>query len=138
MKIAWIYWPEVLSTDVWDSLADAASRMQFYEVGSLVVFDQREFVGIITERDLVRAMSDGAVAESVPVRRYVTEDPSVVGCDADADQAVRMMLELGVRHLPVVDGTRVVGMVSVRDLLAQEHALVVAGRAPAALAGHAG
>jgi CBS domain-containing protein len=127
MKIGSIYRPEVISTDEWDSLADAASRMQFYEVGSLVVFDQRQFVGIITERDLVRAMADGAHAERMPICRYMTESPVVIGPDTDADEAIRTMLELGVRHLPVVDGKQVVGMVSVRDLLAEEHDLVVSG-----------
>jgi CBS domain-containing protein len=128
MKIERFYRPEIMSADVWDSLSDAAGRMQFYEVGSLVVFDQRQLAGIITERDLVRAMSDGVDPERVPVRRYMTENPQVVDPDTEVDEAVRTMIDLGIRHLPVVEGERVVGMVSVRDLLTEEHAVVVAGR----------
>lgn len=121
MKIASIYRPEIISVDVSESLSDAASRMQFFEVGSLVVFEGRQFVGILTERDLVRAMADGARPAAVPVRTYMTEDPVVIEPEADSEQAIRMMLELGVRHLPVVEGNRVAGMVSARDLMAEEH-----------------
>jgi CBS domain-containing protein len=121
MKVSSIYRPEIISADVVESLSDAASRMQFYEVGSLIVFDGRQFVGIITERDLVRAMADGARAAAVPVRRYMTEGPLVIEPQADSEQAIRMMLELGVRHLPVVEGNKLVGMVSSRDLMSEEH-----------------
>jgi CBS domain-containing protein len=96
--------------------------MQFFEVGSLIVFDGRQFVGILTERGLVRAMADGARATSVSVRRYMTEDPLVIEPEADSEDAIRMMLELGVRHLPVVEGKTLVGMVSIRDLMVEQRA----------------
>ncbi len=130
MKIRSIYRPDVISVDAGDSLSDAASRMQFYEVGSLMVFDGYELVGIITERDLLKSIAEGADPEEMPVRRYMTERPVVVGPDSDAEEAVQTMLDLGVRHLPVMEGDRLVGMVSARDLLA---AVGMGTRVPPAL-----
>ena len=125
MKVGVICRQDVIAVDVGESLADAASRMQFQEVGSLLVYDHRRVVGIITERDLVRAMAEGVRAEGVPVGQYMTEGPLMVSSDTEADEAVRLMLELGVRHLPVMDGDPVVGMVSALDLRAEEHTLIV-------------
>jgi CBS domain-containing protein len=125
MRVGSICRRDVLWVDEGESLADAASKLQFYEVGSLVVYRERRMVGIITERDLVRAIAEGARPARTPVSRYMTETPMVVPSDTEADEAVRLMLEMGVRHLPVVDGDRLVGMVSARDLLAEEHALIV-------------
>lgn len=117
MKVESIYRPEVISVDADEPLSEVASRMQFTEVGSLVVFEGGRFVGIITERDLTRAMADGVDPEGTPASRYMTEDPVVVTPDTDTREAVTRMIDLGVRHLPVVVGDHVVGMVSARDLL---------------------
>ncbi len=102
-----------------ESLANVAGRMRFNEVGSLIVFDGDRFVGIITERDLARAMADGVDPERTPALQYMTVDPIGVNPETDVHQVARRMLELGVRHLPVVMGDTVVGMVSARDLLVE-------------------
>jgi CBS domain-containing protein len=107
----------VFSVDGSDPLSEAASRMQFNEVGSLAVFEAMRFAGIVTERDLVRAMADGVDPEETAVNEYMTEDPVAVSPDTDARSAARIMLGLGIRHLPVMIGSEIVGMVSARDLL---------------------
>jgi CBS domain-containing protein len=119
MKIESIYRPEVFSVDAGDLLSEVASVMQFNEVSALVVFERGRFIGIITERDITRAVADGADPDGTAAVRYMTEDPVVVGPDADENEAIDKMLAMGVRHLPVMIGDHVVGMVSARDLLVE-------------------
>jgi CBS domain-containing protein len=118
MNLETIYRPEkTVSIDSRDSIAEAAGRMQFTEISALVVFEADRFAGIITERDLVRAMSEGVDPDWTPCADYMTEDPVVVDPETDVHVAAERMVDLGVRHLPVMVGDHVVGMVSARDLL---------------------
>ena len=103
-----------------EQLEDAADRMHWHQVGALPVFDGQHLVGIITERDLTAALAEGADPTSTPVSDYMTPAPAVLGADSDLAEAVHTMLELGVRHLPVVQNGRLVGVLSIRDLLAAE------------------
>jgi len=102
-----------------EPIVAVAARMRFNDVGCAPVVDEDNvLVGIITERDIVRAVADGADSEKTPVHDYMTSDPTVAAPDTEIREAARIMLELGVRHLPVVtpDG-HLVGLASVRDLL---------------------
>ena len=117
MKVDTIYRPELFTVGAGDSLADAASSMQYNEVGALPVYEAERFVGIVTERDLVRAIADEMDPQETAVRDYMTADPAHVTPDTDIREAADRMLQMGVRHMPVVIGDEVVGMVSVRDLL---------------------
>jgi len=117
VKVKSIYRSRVVVADGDEPLADAATRMRENQVGSLVVMDGERLAGILTERDLTRAIAEGADTEAVAVADYMTEWPTVVSPDMDVRQAVLAMLELECRHLPVVEHDQVVGMVSIRDLL---------------------
>ncbi|HEX9377430.1 MAG TPA: CBS domain-containing protein [Actinomycetota bacterium] len=119
MNVESVYRPGVVCAEADDPLSEVASRMQFNEIGALAVIDHGSLVGIITERDLVRAVADGTDTELTPAGEYMTEDPVVVAPDADVHEAVTRMLDIGVRHLPVMSGGRLLGMVSARDLLAE-------------------
>ena len=119
MKVESVYRPGVVSAEADDALSDVASRMQFNEVGALAVVDHGSLLGIITERDLVRAIADGADLELTPAGEYMTEDPVVVAPEAALHDAVTRMLDLGVRHLPVMSAGQLLGMVSARDLLVE-------------------
>lgn len=74
-------------------------------------------VGIITERDLTAALAEGADAMLTPVSDYMTPAPEVPGPDSELADAARVMLGLGVRHLPIMGGGRLVGVLSMRDVL---------------------
>jgi CBS domain-containing protein len=100
-----------------ESLASAARRMVLRGIGALAVLDDGQLVGIVTERDLARAVADDADMAATPVGSYVSVAPASVAPDEDAQEVAARMLNLGVRHLPVVEGGQVVGMLSVRDLL---------------------
>lgn len=120
MKVADLYRHEVIRATGEESLGDAAGRMSYEEVGALAVFEGDNLVGILTERDVVRAVGDGVNPFTALVRDYMTPEPVTVAPETSAGEAAALMLRLGARHLPVVEGREVIGMVSVRDLLAPE------------------
>jgi CBS domain-containing protein len=101
-----------------ETLIDAAGRMNCYQIGALPVYEHHRLVGIVTERDIVAALAEGADPETATVSNYMTGGPVTVAPDDDLDVAARRMAELGVRHLPVVEGHRLVGVLSIRDLVA--------------------
>ena len=118
MDVGSIYRPWVVAIDGDERLAAAAVGMQDEQVGSLVVLERGRFAGILTERDLVRALAEGVDPEVATVADYMTAAPAAVTCDTTVGEVAATMLELECRHLPVVDsGGAVLGMVSIRDLL---------------------
>jgi citrate synthase len=99
------------------SLAEAALAMRAHGVGSAVVVDGREVVGILTERDVARAVASGAATAAEDVRGWMTLAPVTVAPGDDLTGALDRMLERDFRHLPVCDGGTLVGMVSLRRLV---------------------
>ena len=106
---------DVLGLDPATSLVEAARRMNERRVGAVVVTEGNRLVGIVTERDILRAVATGGV--DGPVAVAMTHSPETIGPDESAGQAAALMIHGGFRHLPVVDGGDVVGMVSIRDLV---------------------
>jgi citrate synthase len=100
-----------------ERVADAAARMREQGVGSVVAVDGEKAVGIFTERDLVRLASAGADPATDAVADWMTPDPDCVAPDLDATAAFASLAEHGYRHIPVVDRERLVGLVSMRDLM---------------------
>jgi CBS domain-containing protein len=117
MRVSDLMQPEVWQTYPEESLADAAIRMRDHCVGSLAVFDGNDLVGILTERDLLWAMADGAPTHVTAVSTYMSAPPVVVTPDADTLAASRLMVRHDVRHLPVVEAGELKGIISARDLL---------------------
>ncbi|HZU18610.1 MAG TPA: CBS domain-containing protein [Candidatus Dormibacteraeota bacterium] len=99
------------------SLTDAAVRMRAHRVGALAVTEDDHLVGIVSERDLLRAVAEGRDPARTQVGEAMTAGPRTIAPDRPLEEAVATMLELGVRHLPVVEGSRLVGFLSARDLL---------------------
>jgi CBS domain-containing protein len=119
MNVRSIFRPWVVRVDGDARLADAAERMQNEQVGSVVVNVGGRFVGILTERDLTRAIADGADPRDTTAADYMTAAPAAVHLDADIHAVAATMFEFECRHLPVMseDDSQVIGMVSIRDLL---------------------
>jgi CBS domain-containing protein len=107
---------DLLVVEPSDTLGEAAQKMTERGVGSVVVSDYGRMIGILTERDLVRAMAGRVHSSEARVREWMTSDPITVTEHTPVAEAGRIMLEHGFRHLPVVDGERPVGIVSIRDL----------------------
>ena len=106
---------DVLAVAPSATLAEAAVRMNERSVGAVVVVDAGRLVGIVTERDVLRAVATGGV--DGPVSGTMTSSPETVEPDESAGQAAVLMIHGGFRHLPVVSGGAVVGMISIRDLV---------------------
>jgi citrate synthase len=104
-----------------DSLAVAARAMREAGIGSVVVAErdgeQEKVVGILTERDLLRAAASGADPEHEGVGLWMTAHPDVLSPDEKVDAAWASLTAHHYRHLPVVEGDRLIGVVSLRDLM---------------------
>jgi CBS domain-containing protein len=98
------------------TVAEAATVMGERHVGSALVMEGEALVGIFTERDIVRALSQDFDAPGHPVAQWMTRDPRTIGADASVDDALETMLAAGFRHIPVVEDRGVVGVVSMRDI----------------------
>lgn len=100
------------------TLVDAAAQMRTHRTSVLAVLDGQAIVGVITERDFMRAIADGREPASTHVSEYMTHDPRTIEADKRAAEAAAIMIKHHVRHVPVTDGGRVIGFLSARDLLA--------------------
>lgn len=99
------------------TLADAASLMVAEDVGSVAIVDGSALLGILTERDIVRAVAAEASLDTATTRQWMTADPDVCDPDLSIADAARWMLSAGYRHLPVTEGNRLLGVVSIKDVL---------------------
>ncbi|GAA4069836.1 MULTISPECIES: CBS domain-containing protein [Actinomadura] len=120
MLISNVYRPMIFNCQAVERLAEAARRMEEHKVGALAVLDGERVAGIITERDLVRALASSADPASERVAAYASTQIKTASLGEDSGEVARRMLEAGIRHLPVDDHGRLVGMVSMRDLLTLE------------------
>ena len=107
---------DVLTVDPSDSIGEAAEKMNAANVGAVVVEDFVRIVGIVTERDLMRAVAARARAAEARVRQWMTPDPVTIEPDLSIDAAANIMFENNFRHLPVVKDGRPLGIVSLRLL----------------------
>jgi CBS domain-containing protein len=112
-----IYRPGAITAAADDSLEQTAARLQEKDISALVIMDGYRLVGIITERDIVRAVADRRNLAECTAGEYMTSEPATVDLETPLWVVARRMLAYGVRHLPVVVGGEVTGMVSARDLL---------------------
>jgi len=99
------------------TLEQAAQAMIERQVGAAVIVSQGTVVGIVTERDVMKAVARGMVPWNTRLEDIMTRDPICAPPTTDLHEAVNMMLEGGFRHLPVVESGKLVGIVSTRDLL---------------------
>lgn len=97
------------------TLGEAAALMREHDLEAALVMDGADLVGIITARDLLRAVAGRADAATALVRHFMTAEPLTVPSSTAAAAAVFLMSEYGVHHLPVVDDDRPVGMVTLGD-----------------------
>jgi CBS domain-containing protein len=106
----------LLTVDATETLTEAAAQMNARGVGAALVMNGEHLSGILTERDVLRAVATGPV-EGTKVGAWMTHDPDAVGPDERPGHAAAIMIHGGFRHLPVLDGDRPVGIISIRDLM---------------------
>ncbi|WP_300609900.1 CBS domain-containing protein [Trebonia sp.] len=108
----------VVTTSPDETVADAAAAMVRQKVGSALIMQGRFLAGILTERDVLRAAGSGSDLTSSPVSAWMTKDPEHASPETTIEEAAQLMLLHGFRHLPVLEGREVRGVVSLRDLAA--------------------
>jgi CBS domain-containing protein len=108
----------VVATAPDEPVAAAAAAMVRHGVGSALIMQGRFLAGILTERDVLRAAASGIDLTHSPVSAWMTRDPEPASPDTTVEDAAQLMLLHGFRHLPVLEGREVRGMVSLRDLAA--------------------
>ena len=106
----------LLTVEATETLTGAAAQMHERGVGAALVLNGELLSGILTERDVLRAVATGGV-EGTKVGAWMTHDPDTIDPGDTPGQAAAMMLRGGFRHLPVLEGGTPVGIVSIRDLM---------------------
>ena len=109
----------LITVDPTANLTETARVMFAGRAGSALVLEDSSLVGIFTERDILRALGDSSSADLArvsPVSKWMSPDPETIDPETTVAEALNRMLFGGFRHLPVMDGDAVVGMISMRDL----------------------
>jgi CBS domain-containing protein len=110
---------DIVSIDISSTVEDAIRAMGARKISAIMVTDQGKTMGIFTERDVVRSYisSGGKNFHDVAIRDHMVSDLIVAVPDDDLENVMSTMVEKNIRHLPVIDTGRVVGMLSVRDII---------------------
>ena len=99
-----------------DTLVEAARKMWKQQTGSLLVVDGEDLVGIVTERDILKAVANGISLNETRISEIMSKDLMTVGPGTSLREAAKVMADKWIRHLPVLDGGKLVGVLSQRDL----------------------
>jgi CBS domain-containing protein len=117
MLVGEIMHSDVKTASASDSFADVAKMMRSNGISSVVVLDGKKLQGIVTERDIVNLVAEGGDPNTTTVERRMTRlDLITVDPKTELSQAAELMVSNNIRHLPIVDGGNVVGIVSIRDM----------------------
>jgi CBS domain-containing protein len=108
---------DVLEVDGGSSVLEAVQLMVESNVGSLLVTERGEVAGIVTERDYLRRVTLQGRTEQAPVREIMSAPLVVATAETTVDECMAMMTDRRIRHVPVVEGEKVVGLVSIGDLV---------------------
>ena len=103
-----------------DTLGETAEKMVDRGVGAAAVRDYGRLIGIITERDLMKAIAGRVHTSEARVREWMTAEPITASPDMSVDEAATIMVENNFRHLPVCEGEQIVGMLSLRRAVASQ------------------
>jgi CBS domain-containing protein len=110
--------PEVFAIGPNAPVFDAIGLMADKRIGALLVMDAGRLVGIVSERDYARkVVLQGRSSKDTPVRDIMTAQVVTVGLEHNSDQCMQIVTDRRIRHLPVVDGDAVLGVISIGDLV---------------------
>ena len=107
---------DLLTVDETTPLVGAVREMNARRVGAVLVLNGERLVGVFTERDVLRAVAEGLAAEAI-VGDWMTRGPETIEPEQPAEHAAVLMIHGGFRHLPVVSDGKVIGILSIRDLM---------------------
>lgn len=117
LKVDDVMVKEVVTIDENSTVKEAADVMNKFEIGCLITVKKGKAMGIITERDLLkRVVAEAKSAEKTKVKDIMTSPLVVADPSMDLEEAVKLMFQMKIKKLPVVDGKRLVGLVSLTDI----------------------
>lgn len=116
MQVRDIMHADVTTTPPDGTFAEVAGLLHEHAISSVVVMEGDRLAGIVTERDLVNLVAEGGDPQTTKVADRMTTRLDTVGSRTDIAEAAEHMARLRIRHLPVVDEDRLVGIISIRDL----------------------
>lgn len=118
MKVSDIMTAATLTDAPNDTLAEASAKMWQQQTGSLLIMEGEKLRGIVTERDVLRAVAEGNDPKSCNISDVMTADPVTIDPETNLNDAAKIMFNKWFRHLPVVNSeNKVVGIISLRDLM---------------------
>jgi CBS domain-containing protein len=117
MQVSDIMHSEVVTVSSQDTFADAARILHEHRISSVVVMEGDRPAGIVTERDVVDVVAAGSDPSSLTVARQLSTELATSDPKTDIADAARLMAQRQIRHLPVVDRGKLVGIISIRDLI---------------------
>ncbi|HEV8165210.1 MAG TPA: CBS domain-containing protein [Actinomycetes bacterium] len=117
MDVSEVMTKEVVTVGPHYNVADVASLMHARGIGSVIVLEDQRVLGILTERDILKVIGAGEDPKNVAAHEALTDDLYTIAPDASVDEAARKMTKAKVRHLPVIADDRVIGILSIRDLV---------------------
>jgi CBS domain-containing protein len=114
---------KVYSVEATRTVLEAARFMMEHNIGALPVLRNGELAGIVSERDIMnRVVAVGRTPGTTAVSEVMTANPRAVALDEDIEECLFIMREFGFRHLPIVDGKELKGLISLRDVLTHQAA----------------
>jgi len=117
LKVEDVMVKEVITIDDQSTVKEAADIMNKFEIGCLIAVLKGKAVGIVTERDILkRVVAEGKDAEKTKVKDVMTSPLVVVEPKMELEEAVKMMFQMKIKKLPVVEGKRLVGLVTLTDI----------------------
>jgi CBS domain-containing protein len=117
LRVADVMVKEVITIDAGLTVKEAADIMNKFEIGCVIAVRKGKAMGILTERDLLkRVVAEGRDASKIKVKDVMTSPLVVTESDMDLGEAVRLMFKMKIKKLPVVDGKKLVGLVSLTDI----------------------
>jgi CBS domain-containing protein len=119
---------DVVTMPATATAAEAARKMRDGDIGDVVVLDERQVCGIVTDRDIViRGIAEGRDPSTTKLADICSRDLTTVTPDADVSEAIRLMKAKALRRLPVVEGNQPIGIVSLGDLAVERDPRSVLG-----------
>ena len=116
MKISEIMTKAAVTDSADDTLAQACDKMRHAQTSSMLIMDGDRLVGIVTERDVVKTVAQGLDPKQTSLKDIMTTDIVTIGPMTTLKEAANIMATKWIRHLPILEGSKVVGMISQRDL----------------------
>lgn len=117
MRVAEIMTNATITESTTGTLRSAAEQMWKQQTGSVVIVDGEAIVGIVTERDVMRAVGQGADPDQALIADVMTREVVTAEPDTHVREAARLMAQHWIRHLPIVDDGKLAGILSQRDVI---------------------